>query len=287
MVDKKKEGAFGKNPLYKLSIITQDGIKRFAEEIGFITSLKNKKIEKAFDGAWEFNDVIPHQEELIRKIYNGPGRCCGPNRCKLGANRKLYRDLQHYLDDVNAPRNLTRSRLIKLAKKHAEIYNNPTIRWFLSNRQFYDRVVKVRKGQDFTLDLSVPENNTYIANGFVSHNSRRGANMGIMYYKHPDIKKFITSKSTDKSFLQNFNISLALDEEFMTAVEKDTEIELLNPKTKKPVAKEKARNMFDMMAKCAWETGDPGFVVIDRINNTSSNPTPKLGQIESTNPCVA
>lgn len=115
--------------------------------------------------------------------------------------------------------------------------------------------------------------------------TRRGANMGIMYYKHPDIKKFITSKSKDRGFLQNFNISVALDEEFFKAVENDSEIELVSPKSKKIVGREKAKEMFDLMAKCAWETGDPGFVVIDRINNTHSNPTPKLGQIESTNPC--
>ncbi|MBI2148152.1 adenosylcobalamin-dependent ribonucleoside-diphosphate reductase, partial [Candidatus Woesearchaeota archaeon] len=115
--------------------------------------------------------------------------------------------------------------------------------------------------------------------------SRRGANMGIMYYKHPDIKKFITAKSKDRGFLQNFNISVALDEDFMKAVENNSEVELLNPKTKKLVTIEKAKELFDLMAQCAWETGDPGFVVIDRINNTNSNPTPKIGQIESTNPC--
>ena len=115
--------------------------------------------------------------------------------------------------------------------------------------------------------------------------TRRGANMGILYYKHPDVKKFITSKSKDRGFLQNFNISVALDEDFFKAVETDSEFDLVSPKTKKVVGKQKARELFDLMAKCAWESGDPGFVVIDRINNTNSNPTPKLGQIESTNPC--
>jgi len=114
---------------------------------------------------------------------------------------------------------------------------------------------------------------------------RRGANMGILHYKHPDIRKFITSKSKDKGFLQNFNISVALDKEFIEAVENDSEYELINPKTKKVVGTERAREIFDLMTKCAWETGDPGFVVIDRINESTSNPTPKLGQIESTNPC--
>ncbi len=115
--------------------------------------------------------------------------------------------------------------------------------------------------------------------------TRRGANMGILYYRHPDIRKFITSKSKDKGFLQNFNISVAIDDEFIKAVEQNEEFELIHPITKKTVGKEKARELFDLIAKCAWETGDPGFVVIDRINNTNSNPTPKLGQIESTNPC--
>ena len=114
---------------------------------------------------------------------------------------------------------------------------------------------------------------------------RRGANMGILYYKHPDIRKFITSKSKDRGFLWNFNISIALDNDFMEAVEKDGEFELINPKNNSVVGTERAKEIWDLMAKCAWDTGDPGFVVIDRINNTDSNPTPQLGQIESTNPC--
>ncbi len=115
--------------------------------------------------------------------------------------------------------------------------------------------------------------------------SRRGANMGILYYKHPDIRKFITSKSKDKGFLWNFNISVALDKGFFDAVEHDTEFELINPRNNQVVGSERAREIWDLMANCAWESGDPGFVVIDRINNTESNPTPHLGLIESTNPC--
>ena len=93
------------------------------------------------------------------------------------------------------------------------------------------------------------------------------------------------TKSKDKGFLQNFNISVALDKEFFDSVEKNSEFELMNPRTKSVMGVERAKDIWDLMAKCAWETGDPGFVVIDRINNSNSNPTPKLGQIESTNPC--
>ncbi len=281
-VDKKRQGAFGKNPLYKLSIITQDGIKRFAGEIAFISSLKNKKIKRSLDGAWEFNDVIPYQEKLIRKIYNGPGRGCGPDRLKLGANRKLYRDIQHYLDDVNAPRNLTRSRLIKLAKKHTEIRNNRTIRWFLSNRQFYDRVVKVEKGQDFTLDLSVPENNTYIANGFVSHNTRRGANMGILNANHPDILEFITCKENNKE-ITNFNISVSITDDFMQKLQNEQDYDLIDPHTDKAIQRLNTKKVFDLIVRQAHKNGEPGIIFIDRMNDF--NPTPKLGRYESTNPC--
>ncbi len=115
---------------------------------------------------------------------------------------------------------------------------------------------------------------------------RRGANMGILSVHHPDIMDFINIKKTPGE-LENFNISVAIDESFMNAVKNDTEYELIDPHINKVTGKMRARYVWEEMIKGAWETGDPGFVVIDRINNTDSNPTPALGQIESTNPCVA
>ncbi|MBI2041140.1 MAG: adenosylcobalamin-dependent ribonucleoside-diphosphate reductase [DPANN group archaeon] len=109
---------------------------------------------------------------------------------------------------------------------------------------------------------------------------RRGANMGILHCTHPDIVKFITAKR-DASFLKNFNISVAATEEFMQAVLKNKEYNLVNPRTKKPVAKANAKQIFDLICNNAWETGDPGLIFIDEIN--ASNPLPE--QIESTNPC--
>ncbi len=115
--------------------------------------------------------------------------------------------------------------------------------------------------------------------------TRRGANMGILRYDHPDILEFITCKK-DNMFLENFNISVAIDEKFMNAVKNNEDYELINPKDKSVAGKLNAREVFDRMINNAWSTGDPGYVVIDRINNTDSNPSPHLGQIESTNPCV-
>ncbi len=111
---------------------------------------------------------------------------------------------------------------------------------------------------------------------------RRGANMAILNVDHPDILKFITAKEDPKA-LTNFNLSVAVTDEFMTAVEQDKEYDLINPRTKEVVGKLRAREVFDRIVDMAWRTGDPGIVFIDQINRY--NPTPALGRIESTNPC--
>jgi ribonucleoside-diphosphate reductase alpha chain len=111
---------------------------------------------------------------------------------------------------------------------------------------------------------------------------RRGANMGILNVSHPDIFEFITAK-TKEGFLTNFNLSVAVDEKFMQATERNLDYELINPKNKKVVKKVKARDIFDLIVNSAWQTGDPGLIFIERINK--DNPTPKIGIIESTNPC--
>ncbi|MGA7677594.1 MAG: vitamin B12-dependent ribonucleotide reductase [Dehalococcoidia bacterium] len=111
---------------------------------------------------------------------------------------------------------------------------------------------------------------------------RRGANMAILNVDHPDIMDFITAKE-DPRALTNFNLSVAVTNEFMEAAEKNREYNLVNPRTKELVEKLNAREVFRKITETAWHTGDPGIVFIDNINR--NNPTPKLGKIESTNPC--
>lgn len=111
---------------------------------------------------------------------------------------------------------------------------------------------------------------------------RRGANMGILSVNHPDILEFITAKS-DKNSFANFNLSVAVTDDFMEKVEKDEEHELINPRTRKTEKRIPARKVFDLIISSAWKTGDPGIVFIDEINR--HNPTPHIGYIESTNPC--
>ncbi len=112
--------------------------------------------------------------------------------------------------------------------------------------------------------------------------TRRGANMGLLRVDHPDILDFITCKDNNHK-LNNFNISVGLTEAFMKAVEEDSEYNLTNPRTKKVVSKLRARAVFEAIVNQAWKNGEPGIVFLDRIN--ASNPTPVLGEIESTNPC--
>ncbi len=111
---------------------------------------------------------------------------------------------------------------------------------------------------------------------------RRGANMGILHITHPDIVEFITAKGDGNSF-SNFNLSVAVTDKFMQAVKKNNNISLINPRTKKVVAKVPAKSLFDMIVLYAWKKGDPGMIFIDEINR--KNPTPEVGEIESTNPC--
>lgn len=171
---------------------------------------------------------------------------------------------------------------------------------------------------------------------------RRGANMGILHYTHPDVLRFAVHK-VDEFSLTNFNISVTVDQKFMEQVKSDAKYvrdevedlersrkveqiiedikaayairdldlknvrieegvtklyeicratlddegyELLNPRTREVVDRLNAKKVFDLITKLAWQYGDPGMILIDRVNNSRSNPTPKIGQIEATNPCA-
>jgi len=112
--------------------------------------------------------------------------------------------------------------------------------------------------------------------------TRRGANMGILRVDHPDILEFISAKESNVK-LNNFNLSVGITDAFMKALEKNEEYDLLNPHSKKSVSKLKAREVFDLIVHNSWKNGEPGIIFIDRMNQ--HNPTPLVGQIESTNPC--
>jgi len=94
--------------------------------------------------------------------------------------------------------------------------------------------------------------------------------------------EFITSKQ-EPGVLSNFNISVAVTDDFMKTLEEDGEHRLINPRNKEKVRKLKAKDVWNLMAKSAWESGDPGVIFLDEINR--HNPIPEVGRIEATNPC--
>src|SRR5215204_3999685 len=112
--------------------------------------------------------------------------------------------------------------------------------------------------------------------------TRRGANMGILRVDHPDIMEFITCKD-DTTKVTNFNISVAVTDAFMAAVEADGTYDLIHPKTKAVTGQLRARSVWERIIHGAWKTGEPGVFFVDKANHY--NPVPHLGEYEATNPC--
>ncbi|HXG05234.1 MAG TPA: adenosylcobalamin-dependent ribonucleoside-diphosphate reductase [Candidatus Binatia bacterium] len=110
---------------------------------------------------------------------------------------------------------------------------------------------------------------------------RRGANMGVLRVDHPDILEFVDAKRDGG--LQNFNLSVAVTDDFMDAAAAGRSYELVHPGTGRVVGRLAAREVFDRIVSAAWQTGDPGLIYLDAVNR--GNPTPALGRIETTNPC--
>ncbi len=112
--------------------------------------------------------------------------------------------------------------------------------------------------------------------------TRRGANMAILRVDHPDIMDFIFCKKKNGT-LNNFNISVSVTDEFMEAVKNKTTYSLVDPRDTQKAGELEASEVYQALVAQSWENGDPGIVFLDNINK--DNPTPEIGEIESTNPC--
>ncbi|MFM8319516.1 MAG: ribonucleotide reductase N-terminal alpha domain-containing protein [Chloroflexota bacterium] len=251
----------------------------------------------------ETADMLPYPQYWLQPALEalaaqpvGP-RSAGQAHTLPSRRLGLRRALLHSCRDV---RGLSRAAYDRLRQRRPQFdwqARSPEGLWFV-------KVEAVTPdGEALTLDLEVDQNHTYLANGLVTHNSRRGANMAVLRVDHPDVEEFITCK-TDENSITNFNISVGITDAFMRAVRDDADWELRFPDINAPEYKEfngtleeaeaagvpirvyktvRARELFDKIVRQAHHNGEPGVLFLDAANR--SNPVPHLYQLEATNPC--
>jgi len=295
---------YGKLQVFQVRVQSSTGLQAWRERIGC-----DPRSRFVVCYAWqsdlrrESTYVLPNPrywvEPVLDKItlpqIDAKGR--GTGRKFRSQEPGLRRALLRYL---RGERNFTRSGFDELNRAYPEFSEHarsPEGLWFV-------QVTGVEAvSEALTLDLEVDENHTYLANGMVTHNTRRGANMAVLRVDHPDIEEFITCK-TDENAITNFNISVGITDAFMDAVRRDDLWDLRFPDVSTPeyhnftgtleqaeaagvpirVYKTvRARDLFDKIVRQAHHNGEPGMLFLDAANR--SNPVPHLYPLEATNPC--
>ena len=276
---------FGDYPLFVVTVYSYIGLKRYLKIIGFNekSRFSDLTLEK-IDLAREKSFPLFNYKEIINLVLDKITLPQTDKRNRGKGNNytsnfpELRKSLLRYL---RGERVFSASSYLYYSEKYEEFKKNAPQIDFLD---YYDEVTSIEDGgEKLTLDISVEDNHTYIANGFVTHNTRRGANMAILNVDHPDIIDFIKAKEKNTE-LNNFNLSIGLTETFMDAVKNNDEYELIAPHSGKVKKRLKARDVFELIVEMAHKNGEPGIVFIDRLDRY--NPTPKDGKIEATNPCV-
>lgn len=295
---------YGNAAVYHIRIESTQGLQAWRTKVGC-----DARSRFAVCMAWESDlrrestFVLPNPRYWLQPVLDAitleqidrQGR--GTGRKFRSINPALRRSLLRYMRDE---RSFTLSAYATLAQEYAEFAEHavsPVNQWFVE-------VLGVEPaGESLTLDLEVDENHTYLAYGMVTHNTRRGANMGVLRVDHPDVEDFITSKISENA-ITNFNISVGITDAFMQAVKDDADWDLVFPDISVPEyrqfrgtleqAREKgipvkvyktvrAREIFNQIVKQAHHNGEPGVLFLDAANR--QNPVPHLYPLESTNPC--
>ncbi|MCQ3931938.1 MAG: hypothetical protein DPW16_15915 [Chloroflexi bacterium] len=278
------ETHYGTNPVLSLRIHSFIGLQNWQAIIGCD---ERSRFAVCYDLqpdlSREVSYVLPQANYWIEPVLeatrkpqiDGRGRGMGQNF--RATSPTLRKQLLRY---TRGDRQLTLSGYTRLSEMYSEFSENArpvNDLWFVTVSEIEDA------GEALTLDIEVEENHTYIANGLISHNSRRGANMAVLKVNHPDIRDFIKCKSTEGN-IANFNISIGITDEFMSAVESGSTFDLVNPVDGKVWETVDARELFKMIVEYAHHNGEPGVLFLDAANR--ENPVPHLYELESTNPCV-
>ncbi|GAB4500738.1 MAG: hypothetical protein Fur0035_02780 [Anaerolineales bacterium] len=294
----------GDAEIYQLKIASSVGLKAWREKIGCD---QRSRFVAAY--AWqsdlrrESSYVLPNPRYWLQPVLDevtlpqNDRQARGAGIHFRAVEPTLRRQMLRYL---RGDRHLTYSGYELLREQSPDAFQNapsPDGLWFVQ----VSGVEPV--GQSLTLDLEVADNHTYLAYGMVTHNTRRGANMGVLRVDHPDVEEFISSKTSEHA-ITNFNISVGITDAFMQAVRDDKDWDLVFPDIADPAyrgfrgtleqAREqgipirvyktvRARDLFNKIVEQAHHNGEPGVLFLDAANR--QNPVPHLYPLESTNPC--
>ncbi len=277
------ENHFGDKPIWQLRIHSFVGLEAWRTHIGCDSRSRFQEcMNFAPDLGREASYALPQAAYWVEPVLAATqlaqidARHRGTGKNFRATSPSLRKQLLRY---TRGERQLTRSGYAHLSEQYPEFAQETRP----INDLWFVEVTSVESaGEALTLDLEVYDNHTYLANGMVTHNSRRGANMAVLKVAHPDIREFITSK-TNESHITNFNISVGITDDFMKAVEADAPFDLINPHDGKVWETVRAREIFDLIVKHAHHNGEPGVLFLDAANR--ANPVPHLYELESTNPC--
>ncbi|HEX7039405.1 MAG TPA: LAGLIDADG family homing endonuclease [Trueperaceae bacterium] len=247
---------------HHVRVVSHKGLERYCERVGFLAGSRLEAAkEHVPDEAPEQSWVFPHAAALMSTVLDAMPAGAEGRPSPYAATRK---SLLRYARDERHP----------TATGYERQSASPQLQDVLPELGYdehYVRVVGVEEaGRSLTLDLSVDENKTYLAGGFVTHNTRRGAGMATISITHPDVHDFITAKDLererDEGDISTFNISVLVTDDFMRR------------------ESQSRGGVLWEIAQHAWATGEPGLIYIDRINEHNAMRT-ALGDIKSTNPC--
>lgn len=271
---------FGDCPMYTLSIRHRPSLDEFRTNVGFRSSLKQDRMTSRLGpGVGRNSDPIPYAGAMLSRYYDLPGRGSGPKRSARAKHPKTNKRIARYIRGDRIAHRRSIHDIVESVEELSVVFGDE----LMSDDLVYSRVVEVDIGKEYTMDIEMGGEPEFVANGLLVHNIRMGANMAVLRVDHPDIMEFIHCKD-DPSTLPAFNISVGVTDEFMGAVHNDGEYGLINPRKGYDEGKQlNARKVLREIAECAWSTGDPGILFLDEVNRY--NPTPHLGEIESSNPC--